>query len=279
MKSFFAKFTQLITTQTKKSSSLLDNSISFSFFKKPFKIVLFSILILAIFSQETLLASWYDQKLEGWYYFEDPEAPISDTLSITPQQAEDLISLESKRLKQLLSLAIISPTDENVKIYIEAQRKWISQSNLFAQTWGKTLLNHPEIGDFLTTPTSSYGILTKKSHDLETRKELLHKLSKDYFLLFFFKSTDPYSEKVVEVVQLFATTNNWKYKAVSLDGHGLRNLPAFEADKGISAYFGLQVTPSIFIVNPTDNQAYPVGAGLVTVSEIEQNIETQVRTY
>lgn len=279
MKSFFAKFTQLITTQTKKSSSLLDNSISFSFFKKPFKIVLFSILILAIFFQETLLASWYDQKLEGWYYFEDPKVAVSDTISITPQQAEDLISLESKRLKQLLSLAIISPTDENVKTYIEAQRRWISQSNLFSQTWGRTLLNHPEIGDFLTTPTSSYGILTKKSHDLETRKELLHKLSKDYFLLFFFRSTDPYSEKVAEVVQLFATTNNWKYKAVSLDGDGLRNLPAFEADKGISAYFGPQITPSLFIVNPTENQAYPVGAGLVTVSEIEQNIETQVRTY
>jgi len=221
-------------------------------------------------------SSWYDQKLEGWYYFQENLSSSDNDPPLTPEQADALIAIESQKLKQQLALAIVAPTDRNVKTYIEAQRRWIQQSSLFAHTWGKTLLEYPELSEFLTTPTSSYGSLAKKTYDLAHRKDLLKILSKDYFLLFFFKSTDPYSENVAEVVQLFAITNNWKYKAVSLDEQGLPNLPAFETDKGISAHFGLQVTPSLFIVNPTDNQAYPVGAGLITVSEIEENIETQI---
>ncbi len=219
-------------------------------------------------------SSWYDQKLEGWYYFEDPKSS-QEKPPITPEDADAYIALESRKLKQLLSLAIVSPTEENVAEYMRAQRKWILQSNAFAQTWGKTLLEHPELGDFLTTPTSSYGILAKKALDTQQRKELLQKLSQDYFLLFFFKGGDPLSQKAAEVLHLFASTNRWKYKAVSLDGIGLPQFETFELDKGISDLFVVRATPSLFVVNPTEMQAYPVGAGLLTVSEIEQNIEMQ----
>lgn len=220
-------------------------------------------------------ASWYDQKLEGWYYFEDLRS-TQEKPPLTPEDADEYIVTESLKLKQLLSLAIIAPTTENVKKYIRAQRRWVLQSSTFAQTWGKTLLEHPELGEFLTTPTSSYGILAKRDHDLQQRKALLQKLSQSHFLLFFFNGNDPLSPKAAEVAQLFASTNGWNYKAVCLDGKGLPSLKDYEIDKGISKLFKVQAAPSFFIVNPTNNQVYPVGAGLIAVSELEQNIEIQL---
>jgi conjugal transfer pilus assembly protein TraF len=257
----------------KKSSNLLDNcklscrkSLTFS---------IFLILFLTFVYLDTLHASWYDQKLEGWYYFEDQQSP-AEKPPLSHEEAEEFLDAEKHKLKQLLSLAIVSPTKDNVENYIRHQRRWIQQSNTFAQSWGKILLDHPELGEFLNTPTSSYGILAKKAHDLKRRVELLQTLSKNYFLLLFFKGQDPLAQKVAEVAQLFAATNGWKYRAVSLDGVGLSQLKEFEVDKGLSQTFRVQASPSLFIVNPTENQAYPVGAGLISVSELEANIETQL---
>lgn len=258
----------------KKSSNLLDN------LKPSYKkyVILPIFFALVLFFHGIIEASWYDQKLEGWYYFEDQQSP-AEKPALTPEEAEELLDAEKHKLKQLLSLAIIAPTKDNVEKYIRHQRRWIQQSNTFAQSWGKILLDHPELGEFLNTPTSTYGILAKRAHDLKRRMELLQTLSKNYFLLFFFKGQDPLAQKVAEVAQLFAATNGWKYRAVSLDGIGLPQLKKFELDKGISQAFGVQASPSLFIVNPTENQAYPVGAGLISVSELEANIETQLEEH
>ena len=142
-------------------------------------------------------ASWYDQKLEGWYYFQD-QAKDQEKLA-SPQQtleeADHYLFTQSRKLKQLLSLAIVFPTSENVEKYIRAQRQWTEQSSLFAQVWGKALLEHPGLSDLMHTPTSSYGVLAKKELDLKQRKDLLQTLSNEYFLLFFFKGADTFSKK------------------------------------------------------------------------------------
>lgn len=221
-------------------------------------------------------SSWYDQKLEGWYYFEDQSAPRNEE-KLTPEQADGLIVAETKRLKQLLSLALISPTTENVEQYVRAQRSVVQQSSTFSQTWGRVLLEHPELSEALTTPTSTYGILSKRAYELKQREDLLQKLSKNHFLIFFFKGKDLLAEKALEVAQLFASTNGWKFRAVSLDGTGFPHFNEFEIDKGISKGLGVKASPSFYIINPTDNQAYPVGAGLISVSELEANIVTQLR--
>lgn len=238
------------------------------------------LLVLLLTAPFPSFGSWYDQKLEGWYYFQG-QKHIEDekTTPGTLEEADNYLATESRKLKQLLSFALVSPTHENVEKYIRAQRRWMEQSGRFAQMWGKVLLEHPDLSDLLTTPTSSFGVLTKRENDLHRRKELLQALSRDYFLLFFFKGADRYSQKATEVAQLFASTNNWKLKAVSLDKLGNSELQNFEIDKGISEHLNVQVTPSFYIVNPTENQVYPVGIGMISVSEIEENIEKQLKGF
>ncbi len=221
-------------------------------------------------------SSWYDQKLQGWYYFEDLERKEEEATQITPEDAETLLDAQKKHLHQLLSLALIQPTSENVEKYIREQKQLLNQSNRFAETWGKVLLQHPLLGDFLATPTTNYGVLAMKELELKKKKTILEHLSTQYFLLFFFRGNDPLAEAVAEVVKLFASTNGWKYKAVSLDGKGIPSLAVFEPDQGLSTKVGAQTSPSLYIVDPTHNWVFPVGAGLVSVSEIEQNIITQL---
>lgn len=221
-------------------------------------------------------SSWYDQKLEGWYYFEDSDSKEERKNQLTPEEAENLLEEQKRHLHQLLSLALIQPSSENVENYIRNQRYLLNQSDRFAETWGTVLLHNPLLGDFLSTPTTNYGVLAMKELELNKKKQILKHISAEYFLLFFFRGNDPLSDTVAEVVKLFASTNNWKYKAVSLDGKGIPSITNFEIDHGLSTKLGVQVTPSLYIVDPNQNWVFPVGAGLVSVSEIEQNIILQV---
>ena len=171
---------------------------------------------------------------------------------------------------------MLVPTTENVENYLREQNRWVNQSAQFADTWGTVLLQKPFLGDFLLNPTTNYGVLAKRDADLNKRKEFLQDLSKTCFLLFFFRGKDPFSEKAAEIGHLFASLNHWTVKAISLDGHGAKNLKDFEIDKGISQNIGVEATPSFFVVNPFENKVFPVGAGLISVSDLEQNIEIQL---
>ena len=220
--------------------------------------------------------SWYDRKLEGWYYFEELEQGRDEgCLKPTLEEAEAILAVEQKNLRQLLSLALLDPSMENVEAYIRAQKRWIDQSAQFATTWGKVLLEKPFLGDFLHNPTTSYGILARRDFELQRRKELLQTLSKTHFLLFFFRGKEPFSGKAAEAAKLFASLNQWKIKAVSLDGVGAESIAEYELDRGISQYVSVPNTPSFYVVDPQENTMIPVGAGLVSVSDIEQNIELQ----
>jgi len=220
-------------------------------------------------------SSWYDQKLEGWYYFEEAQETEEKT-QVNTDYAEEILEGEKKKLKKLLSIALLIPTLKNVETYMQEQRRWVEQSAKFADAWGKILLEKPFLGDFLQNPTTSYGILAKREADLNQRKALLQSLSKTHFLLFFFKGGDPLSEKAAEVALLFSEINGWQLKAVSLNGTGLKNFMEHEIDKGISDNLGVQASPSFYAICPAKNTVYPVGAGLLSVSDIEQNIETQL---
>ena len=207
------------------------------------------IFFLLCFLNSLCADSWYDQKLEGWYYFQDQNGgeQAQKERPTTPEEAEEILELEQRQLKRLLSLALLEPSLENTERYLRQQNRWINQSAEFAATWGKVLLNKPYLGDFLLNPTTNYGVLAKREVDFKKRKALLNELSKNCFLLFFFKGADPFSEKAAEVASLFASLNNWTVKGVSLDGQGIKGFQDFEIDRGISKKMGVQVAPSFFI--------------------------------
>ena len=221
--------------------------------------------------------SWYDQKLEGWYYFQERESEEASNKTPSLDEAEEVLELEKRHLKRLLSLALLVPTSVNVENYLREQNRWVNQSAQFADTWGTVLLQKPFLGDFLLNPTTNYGVLAKRDADLNKRTALLQDLSKTCFLLFFFRGKDPFSEQAAEVGNLFASLHHWRVKAISLDGYGVKTLKDFEIDKGMALNIGVEATPSFFVVDPFENKVFPVGAGLISVSDLEQNIETQLK--
>ena len=253
------------------------------------------ISLIASMSHFAHAETWYDKKLEGWYYFEKGDAkrqtqekapkPDVDFSEIdSPEVAEKVLQSEKKKLQQKLALALLSAKPEHVEAYMKAQSLWIKRSELFAVQWGQSLLQRPDLSTSLEVPTTSYGIQAKKAFEEKRRKMLCQKLGKDHFLILFFKGSDPYAYGAYKTARGFASLHGWQLRAVSLDGkgfqHGAEARPNYEVDKGLGRHLSVEASPVFFIVKPGDSlestQAHPVGLGLISVSDLEKNIEIQL---
>ena len=236
----------------------------------------FLIIILLV---TKLFANFYEEnKIQGFYFFEDPKKAQEDKKPESPEEAVAMIQEKKMELYQLRCLALLSPTQENIIRYIEKQNAILKVAAEFAIEWQYALLDMPLLGDS-TNPTTHIGIDLRKKVEEAKKQTTLEALRKKYFLLFFCEGKEPYSEKVGEIVKIFSDITYWEVRAVSLNGIAVSSFPDFELDKGISKKYGVHEAPSFFIVNPDTMQSYPIGAGILSASDLIENIYKQSNRY
>ena len=237
------------------------------------------IIILLFFCTSIGFSSWYDKKLEGWYYFEENEKNLSpentDLSTFTPKEAEEYLNKSREKLRQYLALAMIHPSQENVAKYMEMQNEWMKKNAHFAKQWATVLLTNPFLDASLENPFTSYGLEIKKTQDDFVRKSKIHELSSDHSIFFFFKGHDPYSKALSSIVKKFEQMNRWIVVPISLDRKGTNEYPNPKFDNGISKNFHISHLPALFLVNPKKELFKPVGFGLISLEQLEKNIENQ----
>jgi F plasmid transfer operon protein len=97
----------------------------------------FFLAIVNLASQEP---NWYSRSLEGWYYFQEEDASRIDPTS--PEEAAEVLEAEQRRLKEILSIAVLQPSRENIKIYIAESNRQTARSAQFADAWDRIELEN-----------------------------------------------------------------------------------------------------------------------------------------
>src|ERR1700722_14414353 len=133
------------------------------------------VMLILFLSHHTLFARWHDRKAEGWAWYEEKKQPKKEE----PKQDQVLNAAEQmaqvrKNLEIKLAAAVLEPTGENIKSYMEEQQKWVEQSSHFAQVWTQTLLNFPHL-DYTAThlPVSQYGLRLYKQNIQNDKEKLI----------------------------------------------------------------------------------------------------------
>jgi F plasmid transfer operon protein len=199
------------------------------------------LLMLAAMNMGFASADWYTRKLEGWYYFQEGVAE-EEVLPYCPEDAMAILEEEKTKLQEALSLALLTPSQENIKNYVAESQRHLDRSAQFADAWGKALSDNSP-----------------------------HR----YFLLFCFLGQDPLSAKAAETAKIFTKKYGWSLRAVSLDGAGVEGLESFECDQGISKAVDIRSTPSFYAVDPEQNKVIFLGGDSASLSDLEQAMGAQ----
>ncbi|CUI18199.1 Type IV conjugative transfer system pilus assembly protein TraF (plasmid) [Candidatus Protochlamydia naegleriophila] len=243
-------------------------------------------LILVVLIHSFANAGWIDRKAEGWAWYEDleKEEEKPETIPVQPLPAavmkqslspSDELAQVKKEMENSLAEAVLRPTTKSVGQYMEMQKKWVDQSGLFAQTWTHVLLEKPFLDETTKSPVSQYGIQVQKMMIQEKKETVIRQLAKERGLFFFYEGKKKASAAFALVVKAFAQRYQWEVFAVSLDQTKLEGFKNNQQDNGISRGFAVEITPSLYVVNPKTHEVVPIAFGLITIQQIENNILLQ----
>jgi conjugal transfer pilus assembly protein TraF len=239
-----------------------------------YKFLLFALLI----GMNDLEGGWLERKAEGWAWYEEEEKEVESP--IEPESQMTAISqLEEikKQLETLMAEAILNPSSENVAAYMEAQKQWMNHSVAFSGAWQKILLARPDLDPTATTfATTYYGRLLQKSLEQEGKTKSIHKISKEYGLVFFYEGEKKGSQAFSKVVKALSQKYQWPVVAISMDGLSLAEFPS-EHNVELAAKFGVAIYPALLAFEPAAHKMIPLAFGLKSLDQVEHNVYMQLK--
>lgn len=223
-----------------------------------------------------------DKSKFNWYC-DDKEQPKEAKKRLSEkekeQKAVDEMEAISKDLKAKRDLAILEPTPEHVKNYIEAQEATMNRAAVFSDTWRRVIWQNPDVNYELKRPANNAAIKTYNELNRENERQTLADFSKDWGIFFFFRSDCPYCHRMAPMLKMFSDTYGISILPISEDGGGLPEYPHPQVDKaGIAQQLGLDVVPSLILGNIKDHRMIPIASGMVSAEDILRRIYVLTQT-
>lgn len=219
--------------------------------------------------------TYYSAHTQGWYWYKDPTQQNKKVSSAQVLENQT----PSVRMKQLhtmvnnaLDNAFFNPTPSNVKQYMVLQNLISNRAALFTERWKQVLIKDPTLDYSLKHPTSTQGRAVYLAHYQRTEDAAIVAFAKHDGLFFFYRGDCPYCHRFAPILKTFANRYRIRVIPVSMGAGFLPQFPHSRVDKGQAALLHVQVTPSLFAVNPNTKKIIPVAYGLMTYEALRQRI-------
>jgi len=192
-----------------------------------------------------------------------------------------LISTKEIReeLDRLKDEAVINPTKDNVRRYLEAQQYVMEKGSVFADVARRVVWETPTLDYSLRRPTNALAIQGFKEVRREKREAAIARVAAENGLFFFFRSDCPYCHQIAPILKYLQDAHGIEVFPVSLDGGRLREFPNAYPDNGISLVLGVAQVPALFLSSKVERRVQALGYGVIAAEEILERmfVLTQLR--
>lgn len=226
-------------------------------------------LIMPIFASAQV---FYDKPEQGWYWYDENRIEDSKQPPITTESAQAQLEALKKEVEDKKALALMNPTEENLKNYIRIQYEVNQRADLFATTWQKVVIKNPELDYTVKHPTNAVARRVYHQEQEAERKSSIDAFTNKYGLFFFFRSNCPYCHQFAPILNMFEQQYGLTVVPVSLDGKGLPEYPHPKPDNGIASKLNIDIVPAVIAVDPKTGETVPIAYGLVSVDELAYRI-------
>lgn len=162
--------------------------------------------------------------------------------------------------------AVQNPSEENTRDYYElseiARKKSLAFTNASQYVWQK----YPELSVAKDYPSNTPGNLSRVRSAANEKKSVLQANRENYALVFFWRPNCPYCEDQAKIIKWFEQQSGWIVKPVNI----LENPAA-------AARVGVEITPTIVMIQKGRQDYFPVSAGVVSADELEDKAYRAVR--
>lgn len=231
------------------------------------------------------ITSYWGDSQRGWHFYEDPEPPQQPQRDKTPssktgakeatKKAPELVLFErlQKQLEEYRNIAIMNPTEHNVRRYMELEARMMNQASLFADITQRVAWASPELDPTLQgRPVNANALGVYEHNLLEKRSNAIGALGKDHVLFFFFRSDCPYCHAFAPTLAAFQAKHGINVVAISLDGGTIPGFANPRRDNGIANTLKVDQVPAVFLAQPFTGKITPIGFGVLSESQLLERI-------
>ncbi|GAB6071494.1 hypothetical protein JCM30760_25920 [Thiomicrorhabdus hydrogeniphila] len=262
---------------------------------KPFFLI--SMMVVSLYAQADSMLDYKSAfKCEGNYKFnwycdelkqqEQKKPPIKKEIKkevkeekLVPEKKEEkapeLSEFENiqKKLKELLHIAYVNPSDENLYNYIAFQNQVTNKAAIFADKWQRVLWLSPELDYSQKHPTARMAkAVSNQTLNKNRDFNLEHLKAEGYGIFFFYKNDCQYCHQMKYPLRLLAQSTKMDVMSIAVDGNISDQFPNSVADNGQAESLGVTQTPTIMLVNTKTKDIQPISTGWVSLQELEKRI-------
>ena len=227
-----------------------------------------------------LYAGFFDEKTNGWHWYQEPdlaleeiiEANPKDKSTLLPMSATDIVKAYQKELEKRLHTAWVNPSFKNIKDYQQLQKDMMDRAEDFSKSWMQVVYNNPKLDHTLISPVNQKARHIHLDEEKRNIVEKIKSLSENYGLFFFFSSNCEYCHQFAPIVKRFSETYGWDVLAISADGGAIEGFKNVTNDNGLLQTWGVQVLPALFAVDPNTGHVIPIAYGMTSLDEMEMRI-------
>jgi conjugal transfer pilus assembly protein TraF len=235
-------------------------------------------------STDGVLPRYWVDAWRGWHFYEDP-APDVDSPPTPPAprtatsapaaRPVELIAFErlQKRLEDSRHIAIMRPTEANVRRYMELEMQVVSRASYFADVAQRVAWATPSLDPTLHgRPVNATALDVFERQQQTERSASVARLGQDHVLFFFFRSDCPYCHAFAPVLKAFEARHGLQVVAISVDGGPMPGFPQARPDNGIAVTLQVSQVPGVFLAQPGSGTITPIGFGVLSESQLLERI-------
>jgi conjugal transfer pilus assembly protein TraF len=241
------------------------------------------------------LAPYWSDTWRGWHFYEEPEPEPPETPASVPRvpaippnppipaqpklptKAPELVEFErlQKAVESYRNIAIMRPTEANVRRYMALEAKVVARASYFADVAQHVAWSTPELDPTQQgRPVNAKALEVFDRDQLAERSQAISALGEDHVLFFFFRSDCPYCHALAPTLAAFEARHGMKVVAISVDGGPMPGFADARTNNGIANTLRVTKVPAVFLAQPFTGKITPIGFGVLSEAELLERITT-----
>lgn len=254
----------------------------------PQVVLLVAMLVLppAGMAQPSAPAYWADT-WRGWHFYEDPEPdamarpplPAPKVAHPAPKPSAskpaEIVEFErlQKSLEQTRQIAIMRPSEANVRRYMELEAKVVARASTFADMAQRIAWSTPDLDPTLQgRPVNAKAIEVFDQLQMSQRSQSISALGRDHVLFFFFRGDCPYCHAFAPTLLALEARHGIQVVAISIDGGAMPGFADARRDNGIATTLKVNQVPAVFLAQPFTGRITPIGFGVLSEAQLVERI-------
>lgn len=202
---------------------------------------------------------------------------------VSPEKEKPLPEFETvgelkAEAQRRLNVAVMDPSEANLKAYLAINTLMLEKSNRFAKRWQETLWANPAFDHTVVHPNANFAQVALKDEAKQNKEAAIKQLASQAGLVVLVQSGCSFCSMMAPVIERLSQESGFSVLPISIKGDVASEWPNAKPDNGIvKRLMSLSgsvptVTPAVFLVSRDGQNAELIASGAVSLEDLKERL-------